>query len=130
MKVSLTPTPQQFRRELTAAQRALKGQLKDASAVAADWASEAMQRRYNNLYQRRSGRASGSFRAVTDRAMFGGARIPYMMGQNFGSARYAQFPSRVAPDHFAFAVVKSGTATIQAMYDAGMSDAMDEVFNG
>lgn len=130
IKVTIKPPPAQFRRELTAAQRKLKSNLKDASVLAADWASEGMQRRYNALHPRKSGRASGSFRAVSDRAMFGGARVPYMLGQNFGSTRYKQFPQRTDPDHFAFSVVRKGSATIQSMYDAASEDAMEEAFSG
>jgi hypothetical protein len=130
MTFTLSPTPEQFAGDIAAAKRELKSQLKNANQVAADWASEAMQARYNALHPRRSGRGSASFRSVGDRAMFGNSRVPYLLGQNFGSTRYRQFPRRVDPDHFAFSVVRKNTATLRAMYDAAMSDSMEEAFSG
>lgn len=130
MKFSLDPSPEQFARDIAAVKRAMKGQLKDASAVAADWASESMRSRYNQLHSRVSGRAAASFRASGARLMFGSARVPYMLGQNFGSTRYQHFPALTVPDHFAFSTVRKGAATIQQMYDVAMTDAMEEAFRG
>lgn len=130
MSFTLDPSPEQFARDIAAVKRAMKGHLKDASIVAADWAAESMRARYNQIHSPVSGRASGSFRSAGDRLMFGSARVPYMLGQNFGSTRYRQFPARKDPDHFAFSTVRKGTETIQKMYDAAMTDSMEEAFSG
>lgn len=131
MRASLTPSAAQFRKELRAAMAAMKPKLVEASALAADWSSEQIRKRYNALHTRRSGAGVGSIRVLGNTAVaFGSQRAPYMLGQNFGSTRYKQFPARVDPDHFAFSVVRAGTPTIQKMYDAAIEDVMEEPFNG
>lgn len=130
MSIIFDPTPDEFARDIAAAKREMRSQFGDADATAASWASERMQARYNALHPRLTGRASGSFRSSGPRLRWGRGSIPYMMGQNFGSARYRQFPRRVEPDHFAYSVVSKGAPTIQAMYDAAVVESVGEAFNG
>jgi hypothetical protein len=127
----LEPSAAEFAADLRAAAKALEGNMQDASEIAARKSAVAMRARYNARYPRRSGRAAGSFRSTGGQeptVAFGSSSIPYMLGQNFGSGRYRQFPRRTSPDHFAFSAVRAETKSIASVYGKAADDAMSEAF--
>lgn len=106
--------------------------MQDASEAAAKRSAAAMRARYTSRYSRKSGRAAGSFKSTGGKeptVAFGGSSVPYMLGQNFGSGRYRQFPRRTSPDHFAFSAVRAETKSIAGVYGKAADSAMDKAFN-
>lgn len=76
---SFEPSLAEFRSDLDAARSALKGAMQGASEAAATRSAAAMRRRYDSRYPRRSGAASGTFRATggaEPTVAFGGSSVP------------------------------------------------------
>lgn len=128
IRVTFEPSPAEFAADLASAEAALDGRMKEASELAATRSAAAMRRRYRSRYTRISGDAVGSIGSVGPRVAFGGSSVPYMLGQNFGSARYRQFPRQTNPDYFAFSAVRAETKSIVSVYDKQALEAMEKAF--
>jgi hypothetical protein len=130
VKFHLEPSAAEFAADLRAAAKALEGNMKEASEVAARRGIAAMRQRYSAKYSRGSGRGVGTFRSTGDTLAFGSSSVPYPLGQNFGSSgRYRQFPRQANPDHFAFSALRAETKSIAGVYGKAADSAMRKAFN-
>lgn len=86
----------QLRRDLKAIEAQLPKELQRLNKRAAETVVPKAQAAYAARYQQRSGAGAGSIRALATQTKaqvaMGSARAPYMVGQEFGSNRWHQFP--------------------------------------
>jgi hypothetical protein len=99
-----------------------------AQAVAED-TREAYQR---GRYTMRSGDGLKSIRALATQTRaqvaIGGARAPYLPGQNFGSNKVMQFAPKVNPDRFLYTTIAKRKEEIEKQHGEMVDDLMDEAF--
>lgn len=85
-----------LRRDLRALDAALPKELQKLNKRAAETVAEQARASYTRRYRQQSGTGAGSIRALATQTKaqvaLGSARAPYMLGQEFGSTRYQQFP--------------------------------------
>ncbi len=84
-----------FRKALRSISKDLPKELRLTLKAAMKAAAEAAERLYDRRYQSHSGRTRGSIREQATQTAagvaFGGARYPWVPGQEFGSNKFAQF---------------------------------------
>ena len=119
-----------FRRALARADKTLRRTFdRQIRAAAADVRDDA-RRRYWGHYQRRSGRSD---KGITSTASFGQAvirlnragRRPYLLGQEWGSHDFGQFPSWGREGRFFWPAGTEGAKKVEA----ATIDAMDDAVN-
>lgn len=131
-RVNSDPTFKAFRAQLKQIDAELPKQLQQANKKIAVDVGDRAREKYQNRYPSRSGRGAKSIRgtATQTRAQVaaGSKRAPYVVGQNFGSKRFPQFPAKRDPDHFIYATVGELNGEIEDLYKDAVDDLMRVAF--
>lgn len=108
-------------RALRAVDRQLPREMTKANRAFAQSLVPSVQRAYSAKYTRREGRGVGSIRAVatqkTGGIRAGGARAPYMPGQEWGSNKYRRFaPSTGGEGRFMRPTIRAALPRLRNTY--------------
>lgn len=138
--ISTTPPLREFRAQLRALGGDWTKRLRKVNSNVAKQASAAIKSAYSAQFPRRSGAGASSIRAQagqTDAAVaFGGSRAPYVVGQEFGSNRYAQFRpwtgrgpgGKGSRGRFAYPTLREMTPDIKEQHGKEIDDLFREAF--
>lgn len=118
-----------FRRDLRRASKDAPKALQKANKAVAERVTPAVQAAYSARYTTRSGRGRRGIRAVATQTSagirIGGARVPYLIGQEFGSLRFRQFfPWTGKQGRFLYPTIRGLSSEITDIY----WDEMDKAF--
>lgn len=123
----------ELRRGLRAANANAPRLVQVANKKVAQTVAEKAEQRYARRYRSRSGRGATSIRALASQSRaqvaLGGARAPYLPGQNFGSfGRYPQFVPKATPDRFLYRTIADERQRIEREYLDVVADVLREAF--
>jgi len=101
---------------------------KNLKAAAAPIVADA-KRRYRQEHPRQRG-GKGSQRGIRAaagggrvRVVLGGSRYPYLLGQEWGSSRYPQFPKHSRQGHFFWPAIRTGADRVTGDIQKALDDA-------
>lgn len=131
-RIEADPTFKEFRRQLREVNNDLGKELQKANKRIATEVGKRARSKYERRYPGGRGRGARSIRglATQTRAQvaLGGKKTPYVVGQNFGSKRFPQFPPKRDPDHFLYETVGSMNDEIEDMYTDAVDDLTRQAF--
>lgn len=125
-----------FARELRAASRAAPKVVQRENKRFAERVATTTRAEYSRQHPSMSGRGAGSIRplATATRAQvaIGSGRAPYVLGQEFGSIRYRQFPawrgSGPGAGYFLYPTVREELPELREDYLDAVGDALERAF--
>lgn len=93
-------------------------------------------KRYRQEHPRRRG-GRGSQRGIRAaagggrvRVVLGGGRYPYLLGQEWGSGKYPQFPARSKEGHFFWPAIRAGADRVTGDVQKALDSANAKHFEG
>lgn len=122
-----------FRRDLRAANKKAPKAFQQTNKKVANNVADKVRSKYSARYLK-TGRGAKTIRALASatkaQVALGSVGAPYVVGQNFGSTRYRQFPPKATPDHFLYATIEEEMPGIHDDYLDILMDTLDEAFPG
>jgi hypothetical protein len=123
----------QYRRGLRRAGPEYPKRLAKVNKEAGERVARGAQSRYRNRYEQHSGRGVASIRSLAQQAgakvRIGSARVPYMLGQEFGSNRYRQFAPHVGrAGRFLFPTIREEMPKLVDEYLEELDDIAREAY--
>lgn len=131
-RITTDPPLAEMRRMLRGIAPELSKGLQRANKDVAGIVAEKTRGSYASYYQQGSGAGARSIRAratqTSSAVAIGGAKAPYLPGQNFGSNRLRRFAPKATPDRFLYTTVEKERDAIIERHNEEVDKVMRPVF--